>query len=147
MTEEKREYCKKHEKGTWTANGYCEACSKLNEKLRTDQQNRAMHKFFEVLAEDMNEHGIDLRNVLVEMQFADISATKSNVKDLVWRPFQKALLNKKSTTELSKQKDIDLIWDNLNSFFIDKFKYQIPQFPSIEEMMIKEGWYDSESKK
>lgn len=113
------------------------------EKLRTDAQNRAMHKFFEVLAEDMNEHGIDLRAVLVEMQFADISATKQNVKDLVWRPFQVALLNKKSTTELAKQKEIDLIWDNLNRFFIDKFKYEIPFFPSIEQMMIEEGVYDN----
>lgn len=113
-------------------------------KLRTDAQNRAMHKFFEVLAEDMNLHGIDLRMVLIQMQFADISATKQNVKDFIWRPFQIALLNKKSTTELEKQKEIDLIWDNLNRFFSDKFKYQIPYFPSIEQMMIDQGVYDHE---
>lgn len=118
----------------------------MEEKNRTELQNRALHKFFEILAEEMNETGIDFRSVILELPKADISATKQNIKDMIWRPVQKALLLKKSTTQLTT-KEIDVIYNHLNRFFAEHFKFQIPNFPSIESMMIEAGWYNSDLNK
>jgi hypothetical protein len=99
---------------------------------RTTQQNRTLHSYFEMLAETLNEAGLDMKIVLKpEVQ---ISWTKENVKEYLWKPLQKALLQKESTTELEKQRDIDLIYDNLHRHLIYRFGdvAKFPPFPSLD---------------
>jgi hypothetical protein len=54
------------------------------------------------------------------------------VKELLWRPAQKAILRKKSTTELFKIEDIDKVWEHLNRHLGEKFGLHVP-FPSDQK--------------
>lgn len=101
------------------------------EDKRTEQQNRALHLWFEMLAQTLREEGIDLKEAMPKV--IDIIPTKENVKEMLWKPVQNALFKKKSTTELLKQKEIDLIYDVLCKNLGER-GIIIPPFPSWETM-------------
>lgn len=78
---------------------------------RTSDQNKALHVGFKLIADALNDAGHDMRETLkptVEIPWSD-----KTVKDYLWRPIQKAMLGKKSTTELDKQMEIDEVWEVL----------------------------------
>jgi len=106
---------------------------KTSEEKRTEAQNRAMHLFFTQLAEALNESGFDIKKTIR----ADIPWNPQSVKELIWRPIQKLVLNKKSTTELKKQEDIDKVYDVVNRAISDRCKIHVP-FPSIETAIDRE---------
>jgi len=82
-----------------------------NPKQRTSSQNRALHKFCELLAKELNDAGLDMRTILKPTY--NIPWTTENVKNHIWRPFQKALYDKESTTFLRKQEEIDKIHETI----------------------------------
>lgn len=96
---------------------------------RSDRQNRALHLWFELIALALNDAGYTVQLILKEK--VDLDFDKEKVKELLWRPAQKAILGKKSTTELKKQEDIDKVFDHLNRHLGEKFQIHIP-FPTIE---------------
>ena len=101
---------------------------------RTKQQNKALHVLFRLLAETLNEHGLDMRKTLkpdVEIPWSPASA-----KEFLWRPIMKAQLAKESTTELNT-KEIDEVFDTINKHLGEKFGLHVP-FPSIEELILQE---------
>ena len=102
---------------------------------RTRKQNKALHLYFTQVANALNEAGLDMRKVL--KQSVDIPWTAERVKEFLWRPVQKTYLNKESTTELNKLKEIDEIWEILNRHLSEKFGIYIP-FPSVETLMEEE---------
>lgn len=77
---------------------------------RTLQQNRAIHKFFELLADDLNSAGLDMKRTLKPQ--ADIPWTPITVKEYLWKPIQDAMLHKESTTELTT-KEISQVYEVL----------------------------------
>lgn len=97
--------------------------------LRTSQQNRALHKYFEMLADALNEGGFTVQLVL--KQKMELDWTKDMVKDVLWRTAQKAILKKESTKDLNKQEDIDRVYDHLNRHLSEKFGVHVA-FPSAE---------------
>lgn len=101
---------------------------------RTPAQNRALHKYFTMLADEMNAAGLDQRAVLKPE--IDIPWTTESVKEQIWRPLQKIQLGKDSTTELSTT-DIDKILDTITKHLGEKFGLTV-EFPSIEALMNKE---------
>ena len=80
-------------------------------KPRTDAQNKSLHLFCKILAGNLNAAGLDMRLVLKPGY--SIPWSGDSVKEHLWRPIQQAMLNKKSTTELSKLGDIYLIHETL----------------------------------
>jgi hypothetical protein len=100
--------------------------------VRTLKQNSALHLFFTLLADELNEKHFDMRHLI--RQEVELSWTPYNVKEYLWRPLQKALLGKKSTTQLDKIKDIDIIYDHLNRIITERTNGEVdfPAFPSIE---------------
>jgi hypothetical protein len=100
-------------------------------KQRTLHQNRALHKLFGMLAETLNESGNDMRKTLKEG--VDIPWNSDTVKEYLWRPIQKAQLQKDSTTELTT-KDIDAVFETLNRHLGEKLGIHTP-FPSVEEII------------
>ena len=80
---------------------------------RTSQQNKALHVFFEQVAQELNDAGLDMRKTLKPE--VEIPWSKDTVKEYLWRPIQKMQLDKKSTMELTT-KDIDIIYETLNRF-------------------------------
>ena len=103
----------------------------LGSRYRTTQQNKAIHLWFDKVAQELNEAGLDMRVVLKEN--IPIDWTKKNVKEYLWRPVQEAYTKEHSTTKLTT-KDIDKIYDFLNRHLSEKFGLFV-QFPSIEELI------------
>lgn len=101
-------------------------------KKRTLRQNSALHKYFTLLAEELNLAGLDMRKLLKEE--IDISWTPESVKEYLWRPIQKVMYTKESTTKLETN-EITKIYDVLNRHLSEKHGIGV-MFPS-EESMIK----------
>lgn len=98
---------------------------------RTDKQNRSLHLLFKLLAEELNENGLDMRRTL--KPGVEIPWSGNSVKEFLWRPIQEAQLNKKSTTELTT-KEIDAVFDTITRHIGEKFGIYVP-FPSIDEVL------------
>lgn len=94
--------------------------------IRTIKQNSAMHKWFAMLAEALNDRGLPLVKVLK----ADVMWNVKSVKNELWRPIQKAVTQKESTTKLNRD-EIDKVYEVLNSNLAIKFGVSIP-FPKKE---------------
>lgn len=94
---------------------------------RSDDQNSALHLWFEMLANTLNEAGFSVQQVLAKKMDMDWSAV--SVKEFLWRPAQKKLIQKESTTELAKIEEIDLVFDHLNRHLAEKFEIEVPSFP------------------
>jgi len=97
---------------------------------RTKKQNKALHRLFTQLAEEMAEKGIDMRTFIQ----VPVSFTPYSIKEYLWKPLQRVMLGKRSTTQLDKTEDINKIYDNLNRIIVERTKGEIemPPFPSLE---------------
>jgi len=102
--------------------------------VRTNQQNRALHVLFNLLAEELNEHGLDMKKTLKPE--VDIPWNPVTVKEYLWRPIQQAQLHKTSTKDLTT-KEIDEVFDTINKHLGERLGIHVP-FPSIEELMLGE---------
>ena len=111
------------------------------EKPRTQQQNKALHVYFQLVAEKLNEAGLDMR-VVLEPEI-DIPWTSETIKNYLWRPIQKIQLQKDSTTELTT-KEIDIVYETMNRH-IAKFGITEP-FPSIQEIINQQTIFKNNKK-
>jgi hypothetical protein len=96
-------------------------------EVRTDTQNRALHKYFDLLAKELNAAGYTVQLVLKEK--VDLSWDGNKIKELIWRPAQEAITGKKSTTKLDKVSEITEVWEHLNLHLSEKFGIHVA-FPS-----------------
>lgn len=114
--------------------------SATQEERLTRQQQKALHAWFGMVAEVLNEDGKTMAMVLNKF-IVDAPATKNSIKELVWKPLQQGLYGKKSTTELLKREEIDKIYDTLNKFFAENLEVALPPFPSVENNIINQKEY------
>lgn len=98
---------------------------------RTIDQNKAIHVFFDLLARELNAAGLDQRKVL--KPGIEIPWTATAVKEQIWRPIQKAMYNKNSTTELDKIEEIDNIHETIMRHLGEKFGVEYIEFPNDPE--------------
>lgn len=113
----------------------CEKCGVLGSmrpsKKRTLTQNKALHLYFQLIADRLNDAGLDMKKVLTNV---DIPWSQNAVKEYLWRPIQQAQLQKTSTTELTT-KDIDPVFETLNRHLA---QFGVTEaFPSIAEIMLR----------
>lgn len=97
-------------------------------KKRTQSQNNALHLFFKFLADELNNSGQTVQMVLKHKM--EIDWNTRLIKELLWRPAQIAILDKDSTTELSKIGEIEQIYDHLARHLAEKCKVIIPPWPN-----------------
>lgn len=102
---------------------------KKYQKQRTIKQNRALHVYFTQLAQELNESGQDMKQVIR----VPISWSAYSVKEYLWKPLQKAMLGKDSTTELTTD-EIDKVYDNMNRIIGERTGVYV-EWPSIESLM------------
>lgn len=100
----------------------------MAETLRTGQQNRALHKGCDLIAQALNGAGLDMRTVLKPE--IDIPWTTASVKEYLFKPVMKAMTAKTSTTELAKIGEIGAIWDTVMRFLAEKHGVEYIPFPS-----------------
>lgn len=103
----------------------------MEDKPRTQTQNRALHLMFRQLSEQLNESGLDMKKTL--KPDIDIWWNEKMVKEYIWRPLQRIITGKESSTEIST-KDIDKIFEVISKNFGEKFGLEI-RFPSIETLI------------
>jgi hypothetical protein len=99
---------------------------------RSSQQNRALHMFFTIISQQLNEMGLEYTYSGLTKKQISIMYTPHLVKEFVWRPIQIALFGIKSTTKLDTDQ-INKIIDVLTKFFGDR-GVEI-EFPSINTLM------------
>lgn len=107
----------------------CEHCQQEID-TRTSQQNRALHLYFTLLADALNDAGFDMRETI--RQDVDIPWTPETVKEYLWRKIQIAYLKKQSTKRL-KKKEIDKVYDVLNRVIGERTGVFVP-FPNIDNL-------------
>lgn len=105
-------------------------------KKRTDSQNKALHKYLTLVAEELDRNGHTLQDVVKAITKVEIRPTMLNIKDVVWREIQKSQLGIESTTDLKKQQDIDKVYDVMNKWLGTYFEIHIP-FPVDEEKQLQ----------
>lgn len=98
------------------------------EKTRTLLQNRSIHKYFQEVADMLNESGIP-----IAVFYSDIEAdyTKEAVKSL-FRAFLKEKYGKDSTKQMDT-KEVQEVWEEVNRH-LSKHGIHIP-FPSREQLI------------
>jgi len=96
-----------------------------DEKRRTCQQNKALHKYLGELSEALNDAGWDMKAVLKPN--ISIPWTPEMAKEHIWKPVQNIMLDKDSTTELSTT-DVDAIYQVISRHMAEKFGVSVP-FP------------------
>ena len=97
---------------------------------RTDQQNKSIHLFCDLLAEALNDAGHTLNDKVVIK--ADIDFTKENVKEQIWKPVQQAMYpDKTSTTQLTTG-EVSKVYEQINRFIAERAGVSVP-FPSEDE--------------
>jgi hypothetical protein len=99
-------------------------------KKRTLKQNNSLHKYFELVSDALNEKGLDFTQIFKNT--VAIMITPAIVKECMWKPIQKSMFKKESTTKLNKKEEIDKIYDVMNKFLSEKFEIYI-EFPNKEK--------------
>lgn len=99
-------------------------------KQRTIKQNKSLHLWFRLLADTLNEAGLDMRTVLKPS--ISIEWNDKTIKEYIFKPILEAMMLKKSTTEMNT-KDIDKVWETINLHLGEKFGVEVPPIPSQEQ--------------
>ena len=102
----------------------------MTEVKYTDQQRKALWKFCELLAESLNEAGLDIRKVLKPTY--NIPWTKDSVHDHLFIPIQKTMFGTDSFTKLTKQGQIKEIHKVIVRELGEKHGLENIPFPSYE---------------
>jgi hypothetical protein len=92
-------------------------------KSRTLTQNRALHKFCDILAITLNDAGLDQKKLLKPS--IDIPWTQNAVKEMLWRPVQVAVTGIKSTTK-PEASQYSAIYEVLNRHLSMKHGISVP---------------------
>lgn len=95
---------------------------------RTRQQNKAMWVYLSRIAKEMDDRGLDMKQVL--KQEVAIRPTKQLVKEYMWNPVQKLVTGETSSTRLKRQQ-IDEVQETLARFLSEKFDITVA-FPKKE---------------
>jgi|TARA_S200002703_G_scaffold98191_1_gene84882 hypothetical protein len=81
--------------------------------MRSDQQNKAMHVYFALVSEALNEAGYGVKRFFEEVKKVEIDWSEGQVKENIWRPVQQAMTEKYSTTELEKI-EVSAVYEQVN---------------------------------
>ena len=98
-------------------------------RKRTIQQNKAMHKYFRLLAESLNDSGLTIQRTLTKP--LDIPWTEGAIKELIWKPVESAMYQKEKTSELEKP-EVSEIYETINRHLSQTFGVHVP-FPTRDE--------------
>ena len=99
---------------------------------RSLKQNSALHRYFTLLAKELNKNGHKIQSNLN----MNLDWSMLRVKELIWKEFQKIVLGKESTRLLTKQ-ELITIYDYVNRYTSEAFGISI-EFPNKEQLFEKD---------
>lgn len=97
-------------------------------EVRTHKQNDSLHLYLEWVARELINKGYTLQDVVAQIKKAEITPTKDNLKEVVWRPMQIAVLGKERSRDLTKQ-EVDKVYEPISMWLSKNFEIDLP-FPS-----------------
>lgn len=98
---------------------------------RTNEQNKALHLWLHMKAQQCREAGVTAQMAFAETVELEMS---DEMMKVIWKTIQKALFNKKSTADLDKHGEIDEIYEHMNRFFAkEPFYLDGIDFPHDED--------------
>jgi hypothetical protein len=102
-------------------------------KQRTNSQNRALHLWCELVAQTLNDAGMEMVvNVPDKTRKPwEVPWTKTSVKEQIWRPVQIAITEKESTTE-AERIEYNLVYEAISRRFAQSFGLVLPLWPDKE---------------
>ena len=106
----------------------------IKKPQRTIKQNAALHKWFTIISEEMNQKGVPL-SVKIGNKQIDRQWDADEVKNNLFRPTMKAILKKQSTTQLNT-KEVDKICAPIIDWLIKEWEI-VCFFPSQYELSLK----------
>lgn len=112
----------------WQENRYI-TISWQAKKKRTLTQNSALHLYFRMLADALNDAGLDQRKTLKPN--VEIPWNETAIKELVWRPIQLAVVSKESSAELTTA-EVQEVYEVLNRHLASRFGISLP-WPERED--------------
>jgi hypothetical protein len=126
--EQKKQFIKRIEE-QWGTHKYLVIKVKTG-KQRTSTQNAAMHKYFSLLSQSLNDAGYTVArffNRPIEMSW-----TPNLVKDLIWRKIQLAKYPDINSTSKLERNQVSEIYDEINKFMIEHRNIEV-HFPSNQK--------------
>lgn len=106
--------------------------SENHPKQRTEKQNNSIHLYLEWVAHEMINKGITVQNVVEQIKKAEIEPSKEILKEVIWRPMQKIMFKKDSTTFLTKG-EVTKVYEAMSMWLAKNFEIDLP-FPSDEDL-------------
>jgi len=103
----------------------------MTEGQRTILQNKALHKYFELLAQAMNDAGWEMKRFFSEKPEVEIPWNKERVKENLWKVLQEMMTGKTSTAQLTT-KEVNEIYEVFDRH-ISKTTGVHVEFPKDEE--------------
>ena len=103
-------------------------------KTRTSLQNRSLHLYFKLLAQELNGAGFDMKKVISPE--IDIEWSPYSIKESLFRPLMKTMFGKRSTTKLTT-KEIDDVYKNLDKIISERTGVSV-EWPCLESLMNKD---------
>ena len=95
-------------------------------RKRTTTHNSSIHKYFDLLATELHDAGLDMRKVLTKRP--DIPWSEKTIKEHIWWPVQEAMGLEASTAKLDKEQ-VSMVYNVVARFLSAKFGVYVP-FPS-----------------
>tara|TARA_R110000772_G_C13310282_1_gene440308 strand:+ start:37822 stop:38241 length:420 start_codon:yes stop_codon:yes gene_type:complete len=99
---------------------------------RTGQQNKAVHVFFDLVAEALNERGITFTEFFRDG--FEVKWSSAIVKQEIWRPVQKAVIGFETSTSKCKTTDYPNIYEPINKK-LSEFGIHVPWPEEKEKKM------------
>lgn len=90
---------------------------------RTSAQNSAIHVYCREVASVMEASGMDMKTVIKDG--VPIVPTMHLIKDYMWRPIQKAVTGKESTTKLDVV-EVNDVYEQLSKLLAEKYSIDVP---------------------
>lgn len=103
----------------------------MEDKPRTLKQNSSLHKFCEILADELNSAGYDVSKTL--KQDVEVPWTMILIKELIFKKIMTAMYGYKSTTEL-KTGEVSKVAEVIIRHVGEKFGIPL-DWPSIESLL------------
>ena len=79
---------------------------------KTDKQRRALHKGFELWAEQLNEAGYDQKTLIEELAL-EVPNTKESIKE-IYRAIMTALFPDVTSTEQLTRSELQQVWETMD---------------------------------
>jgi len=99
---------------------------------RTDQQRKSIEVYCRELAEALNDSGYEMKAVLAVKE-VDVPWSQELVKNVLWKPLQKAYLDRSSTTALTTG-EVSQVYEILNRHIASNFGVSVA-FPCDDSLM------------